>query len=66
MVFLKLEVSAVLADSPIRRCRGVKETSELRGGGAGGGELDDSAWGFVESGMGLTEWPSWRPRWRSH
>jgi hypothetical protein len=28
-VFLKLEVSAVLAASPIRRWRGVNETSEL-------------------------------------
>jgi hypothetical protein len=28
MVFLKFEVSAVFADSPIRRCRGVKETKE--------------------------------------
>jgi hypothetical protein len=28
-VFLKLEVSAVLADSPMRRWRGVNETSEL-------------------------------------
>ena len=28
-VFLKLEVSAVLADSPMYRCRGVNETKEL-------------------------------------
>ncbi len=61
-VFLKLEVSSVFADSPMDRCLGPKETSELtqhKGGWSEGYPLDISersrVWGMSTYGVARLE-----------